>query len=101
MTIEQIRRKRSRFQEEFELACLPLERLLGEQDFIGGQSATYADYIILSIFLQARACNSKDVLDPECAVALWRSRMFALFGGIDRMVSENEVALSSSQVPHG
>ncbi|WP_158921338.1 glutathione S-transferase N-terminal domain-containing protein [Acidisphaera sp. S103] len=96
MTIEQVRRKRSCYQKAFEAACLPFERLLGEQDFVGGPSPTYADYIVFSVFLQAHVCNSKDVLRPDSAIALWRSRMFTLFGGIDRVTSENEVVLSGS-----
>jgi glutathione S-transferase len=96
LTIEQVRNKRSLFQEEFDAACLPLERLLGEQDFICGPSPTYADYIVFSVFLQVHVCNAEDMLAPNSTVALWRSRMFALFGGIDRVTSENTFALSSS-----
>jgi glutathione S-transferase len=89
LTIEQVRNRRSFFQREFDAVCLPLERLLGEQDFICGRTSTYADYIVFSVFLQAHVCNAKDMLAPGSAVALWRSRMFALFGGIDRVASEN------------
>jgi glutathione S-transferase len=96
LSIEQVRNKRSLFQKEFDAACLPLERLLGEQDFICGPSPTYADYIVFSVFLQAHVCNAEDMLAPNSTVALWRSRMFALFGGIDRVTSENTFALSSS-----
>jgi glutathione S-transferase len=96
MTIEQIRSNRGVFQKQFEAACLPLERLLCEQEFVGGPSPAYADYIVFSVFLQAHACNSKDVLRTDAAIALWRSRMFALFGGIDQVTSENEVVPSAS-----
>ena len=96
LTIEQVRNKRSLFQKEFDVACLPLERLLGESDFICGPSPTYADYIVFSVFLQAHVCNAKDVLAPSSAIALWRSRMFTLFGGIDRVISENTAALRTS-----
>jgi glutathione S-transferase len=91
LTIEQARNKRSLFQNEFDAACLPLERLLGEQDFICGPSPTYADYIVFSVFLQAHVCNPEDMLVPGSAIKLWRSRMFTLFGGIDQVTSENGV----------
>jgi glutathione S-transferase len=96
LTIEQVRDKRSLFQNEFDAACLPLERLLGEQDFICGPSPTYADYIVFSVFLQAHMCNARDVLAPGSAIARWRSRMFALFGGIDRVASGGAVASAGS-----
>jgi glutathione S-transferase len=89
LTIEQVRDKRDLFQQEFDAVCLPLERLLGEQDFICGPTPSYADYIVFSIFLQAHVCNAKDVLAPSSAIGPWRSRMFALFGGTDRVASEN------------
>jgi glutathione S-transferase len=95
LTIEQVRNKRSLFQKEFDVACLPLERLLSEHEFICGLSPTYADYIVFSVFLQPHVCNAKDMLAPNSAIALWRSRMFTLFGGVDRVVSEHTVASSS------
>jgi glutathione S-transferase len=95
LTIEQVRNKRSLFQKEFDVACLPLERLLSEHEFICGPSPTYADYIVFSVFLQAHVCNAEDMLAPNSAIALWRSRMFTLFGGVDRVASEHTVASSN------
>jgi glutathione S-transferase len=88
MTVEQVRREGARWRKEFEAACLPLERLLGEQEFIGGHFPRYADYIVLSIFLQA-LCSAKDVLRPDSPIALWRSRMVGLFDGFREILPGN------------
>jgi glutathione S-transferase len=93
LTIEQVRNQRSLFQKEFDTACLPLEKLLGEQDFICGSSPTYADYIVFSVFLQAHVCNSEDMLAQGSSIELWRSRMFGLFGSVDQVASESRIAL--------
>jgi glutathione S-transferase len=78
VTVEQARRENTRWRKEFETACTPLEQLLGEQEFIGGHSPRYADYIVLSHFVRALCC-SKDVVRPGSAIERWRLRMFGLF----------------------
>jgi glutathione S-transferase len=95
ITIEQARRDSERWREEFKTACLPLELLLAEQEFVGGHSPQYADYIVFSIFVQASVCNSKDVLPRETAIARWRSRMFGLFDGFDGLLP-GDPALSNA-----
>jgi glutathione S-transferase len=84
MTLDQVRRESACWRKAFETACLPLERLLGEQEFIGGYCPRYADYIVLSIFLQALAC-AKDVLRPDSPIALWRARVVCQFNGFPEM----------------
>jgi glutathione S-transferase len=96
MTVDQVRREGERWREEFKTACMPLEQLLAEQEFVGGHSPRYADYIVFSIFLQARACNSKDVLPPNSAVARWRSRMFGMFDGFSGILPEDPAQWNAS-----
>jgi glutathione S-transferase len=79
MTVEQIREQGARWRKKFEAACLPLERLLREQDFIGGHSPRYADYIVFSDFLQAHVCGHTDLLRPGSPIARWRMRMSDAF----------------------
>jgi glutathione S-transferase len=81
MTVEQVRRESARWRTEFEAACLPLEHLLEEQEFIAGHASGYADYIVFSHFLRAHLCGWRDIVSPNSAIGLWRSRMFNLFGG--------------------
>jgi glutathione S-transferase len=77
MSIEQARRESARWRNEFEAACLPLELLLKRQEFIGGHSPTYADYIVFSHFVRALCCP-KDVVRSGSAIAPWRLRMLGL-----------------------
>jgi glutathione S-transferase len=90
MTVEQVLSENARWRAEFEVANLPLEQLLGEQEFIGGHASGYADYIVFSHFLRAHLCGRKDLVRPDSAIAHWRSRMFGLFGG--RLTNSPELA---------
>jgi glutathione S-transferase len=81
MTVEQVRREGATWRREFEVACRPLEQLLGQQEFVGGNAAGYADYIVFSHFLRANLCGRRDVVSPNSAIALWQSRMISLFCG--------------------
>jgi glutathione S-transferase len=85
MTVEQIRCQSARWRKQFEAACVPLEQLLREQEFIGGHSPRYADYIVFSHILRADLCCPKDVFQPDSAIALWRLRMCDLFDGLAGM----------------
>jgi glutathione S-transferase len=86
MTVEQVRQESATWRTQFEAACLPLEQLLGEQEFVAGHAAGYADYIVFSHFLRANLCGRRDVVAPNSAIALWQTRMFGLFRG---RVTEN------------
>lgn len=82
MTAEQVRAESVRWQKQFEKACLPLEQLLEEQEYVGGHASGYADYIVFSHFLRARLCGRDDVVSPGSAIARWQSRMSGLFEGL-------------------
>lgn len=71
-----------RWRREFDAACVPLERLFTEQQFIGGASARYADFIIFSVFQWARLGSPTDLVPAGSALARWRSTMIGLFGGL-------------------
>jgi glutathione S-transferase len=79
MTVEQVRVENARWRKDFDVACQPLERLLGEQDFIGGHSSKYADYIVFSDFLQAHVCGHTDLVPSNSPIARWQLRMFDAF----------------------
>ena len=58
---------------------------LSEQPFLAGDAPAYVDYIIFSVFQQARIGSPRDVLRlaPEPgATRAWRGRMVALHGGL-------------------
>jgi glutathione S-transferase len=70
---------------QFEAACLPLERQLGEQDFLSGPEPRYADYVVFSVFQWARLGSLHDLVRPGSAIERWRAGMVALFGGLGDM----------------
>jgi glutathione S-transferase len=84
-TLEAACSDRPRRQADFDAAGLPLERLLAEQPFIAGAEPRYADYVVFSVFQWARLGSPQDVLKPGTALADWRARMVALFGGVADM----------------
>ena len=67
---------------QLEAALLPLERLMGEQEFICGQEPRYGDYIIFSVLQWARLGSPLNIVKAGTAIAHWRSRMSSLFDGL-------------------
>jgi hypothetical protein len=76
-TLEAACADRPQLEARFETVCRPLERLFGEQDFIGGGQPNYSDYVVW-----ARLDSPHDVVKPATALARWRSRMIILFDGL-------------------
>ena len=71
--------------EELSKVCAPVERTLSEQPFLAGDAPAYVDYIIFSVFQQARIGSPRDVLHLAPGMEstrAWRSRMVALHGGL-------------------
>ena len=81
-TLEEVSVDRPRWQREFETACMPLERLFVEHEFIGGHAPLYADYVVFSVFQWARLGSPNDVVPAGSALASWRSKMIGLFDGL-------------------
>ena len=81
-TLEEAAAERPTLLPQFEAACLPLDRLLGEQPFLCGREPRYGDYIVFSVFQWMRLGSPHDVVTPDSAIALWRSKMMGLFDGL-------------------
>lgn len=62
----------------------PLRTTLATQAYLGGSTASYADYIVIGGFQWARATSGFELLEASDAVALWRERMLDLFDGLAR-----------------
>ena len=85
MTLEQFCAGRDAALPELSKVCAPLERTLSEQPFLAGDAPAYVDYIIFSVFQQARIGSPRDVLQLAPNLELtraWRGRMVALHGGL-------------------
>jgi glutathione S-transferase len=85
MTLEQFCAGRDAALPELSKVCAPVERTLSEQPFLAGDAPAYVDYIIFSVFQQARIGSPRDVLHLAPGMEstrAWRSRMVALHGGL-------------------
>ncbi len=62
----------------------PLRALVKRQDFIGGASPSFADYIVFGAFQWARCVSPIRLLEPDDQVYAWRDRIFDAFDGYAR-----------------
>lgn len=60
----------------------PIREQLKMNDFIGGNTPLYPDYISFSVFMWARAVSPWPVILPDDPVYVWRERMLDLFDGL-------------------
>jgi glutathione S-transferase len=70
----------------------PARKTLQSQPFLSGPNPAYADYILFSLFQWARIVSPFQVLEPSDAIATWRDRLLALYGGL----AQAEPACASS-----
>ncbi|GAB5470521.1 MAG: glutathione S-transferase family protein [Rhodospirillales bacterium] len=66
----------------FRASLTPLRGTLEVQDFLGGSSPSYADYVVFSAFQWARVSSPRDLLTAGDPIAAWRERMLGLFDGL-------------------
>ncbi|MBT6137893.1 MAG: glutathione S-transferase family protein [Rhodospirillaceae bacterium] len=69
----------------FQASLEPARTVLRERDFIGGDEATFADYILFGIFQWARMTSRFELLAADDPVHTWRERMLDLFDGLGRL----------------
>lgn len=82
MKLEDGQAKRAETLPQFVAACLPLERLLGEQPFVSGMAPRYADYIVFSVFQWARTATAFDIVTLGSEIARWRKQMIGMYDGL-------------------
>jgi glutathione S-transferase len=73
---------RPRWFAEFATVTAPLERTLSEQSYFGGASATYADYLLFSVFQYARLGCPDEFLAQGTALRGWRDGLVQAFDGL-------------------
>ncbi len=84
MALEEVVKDREKRLPAFRDSLDPLRRTLGRQDFLSGAAPAYPDYIVFGAFEWARAISDFELLLAEDPVALWRTRLLDLFGGLAR-----------------
>jgi glutathione S-transferase len=60
----------------------PMRMMLDAQPFFGGDTPTYADYIVFGCFQWSRCISDFRLLVPGDPVAAWRDRLLGTFGGL-------------------
>ena len=81
-TLEAYCADRPRWRAELDAVVLPLEQTLSEQPFLSGETATYADYIVFSVFQYARLGCPYEMLAGGSALRRWRDGLAAAFDGL-------------------
>ncbi|MCA0012606.1 glutathione S-transferase family protein [Mesorhizobium sp. B292B1B] len=71
----------------FRASLEPLRSMLAYQQFIGGDSPLFADYIVFGALQWARIASPYPLLDDHDAVAQWFARCLDLHGGLGRKVA--------------
>ena len=81
-SLEEYCADRPRWLTEFASVTAPLERTLTEQPYFGGATATYADYLLFSVFQYARLGCPDEFLAQGTALRSWRDRLVQVFDGL-------------------
>lgn len=68
----------------FRESLAPLRRTVERQQFLGGATSAYADYVVFGAFQWARAISDFELLAADDPVAAWRGRLLDAFDGLAR-----------------
>jgi glutathione S-transferase len=75
----------------FRKSLEPVRTVLAAQDYLGGTTPAYADYIVFSCFQWARCISPFPLLLKDDPVWLWRERLLSEFDGFARRAEGYEV----------
>jgi glutathione S-transferase len=79
VTLEQWGAERDKYAEQLRVALEPLRLSLSEQEFIGGATPAFADYIAFGTLQWARCASPIRLLDNTDPVYAWRQRLLDRF----------------------
>lgn len=68
----------------FRDSLTPLRRTVERQAFLGGETPSYADYVVFGAFQWARGISDFELLAGDDPVRAWRGRVLDLHGGVAR-----------------
>ena len=84
MTLEAVQAGRETRVAEFRASLLPVRLVLGKQPWLGGETPSYADYIVFGTLQWPRCASRFELLEADDPIAAWRERMLDLFDGLGR-----------------
>jgi glutathione S-transferase len=83
-TLEEVQAGRDERISEFREALAPLRHMLARQNFIGGDTPLFADYIVFGPLQWARVTSPAKILADDDPAAAWFNRCLDLYGGVGR-----------------
>ena len=81
-TLEAVQADRDQRLAPFRQSLEPMRVVLAGSPFLGGDSATYADYAVFGAFQWARCTSPFKLLADDDPIAGWQRRLRALFDGL-------------------
>jgi glutathione S-transferase len=83
-TLEDLYRERAKSLEQFRRRLSGVRKVLEQARCFGGETPSYADYILFSVLQWARIVSREQVLEASDPVAAWFERMLDLYDGTGR-----------------
>jgi len=74
----------------FNQSVAPLRSYIRQHAFLGGETPSYADYTVFSLFQWARMISSFRLIEIDDPIFSWRSRMLGLFDGLAANVPHDD-----------
>ena len=90
MSLEEIVANREETRTLLNRTLFPVRKVLGLNPFLGGTSASFADYSVFGAIMWARITSSFDILEDHDPIIDWRERMLDLYNGLARKETARE-----------
>lgn len=84
MALEAVQEGRETRVADFRTTLVPVRLVLGRQEFLGGGTPSYADYIVFGSLQWPRCASRFELLTADDPIVGWRERMLDLFNGLAR-----------------
>ena len=90
MSLEEIVANREETRALLKRTLFPVRKVLELNPFLGGTSASFADYSLFGAIMWARITSSFDILEDHDPIINWRERMLDLYNGLARKETARE-----------
>ncbi len=84
MSLEDFSVKMAATPDDLKKTLVPLELTLKNQNFIGGETPHFADYVVFGALQWLRVCKGEAVLPQEGAVSNWFNSLLDMYDGMGR-----------------
>lgn len=84
MTLEDFSATRGASSTDLHNVLVPLETMLADQPFIGGQTPLYADYVVFGALQWLRIFKGQTLLKKDSKAEIWMNSLLDLYDGAGR-----------------